>query len=401
MRGRRTVAIALAASTVWTLGRLLGSPTVHVVAVALGLLPIVAGILARRATPRVVARRMLSTDRAVPGERVTVDLELEGSGRRGIAFLLLEDRLPSALGGSARIVATGVPARGRGARRVSYTLEAPRRGRYAIGPLRLESADPFGFAPVQVDVDLRDELVVTPPVEELRDLTGSPFGQAGGAALARRLARGGGEFSLMRPYREGDDLRRIHWPSVARRGELMIRQDEASSRPRAVLHLDTRGRALGASGGAVFEQAVGAAASVGVALLRSGLALRRSTGLLAPEPTTEDALLDALAGVGEDGTDLFATLARLRASATADALLVVVTGSLAPEELAALTRTGSAFGPKLAILVPSRAGGDDAADAALHTLARAGWQVRAVPPGTSLRERWTIDAPTPRVGSSS
>jgi uncharacterized protein (DUF58 family) len=284
---------------------------------------------------------------------------------------------------------------------VSYTIDAPRRGRYTIGPLRVEAADPFGFAPVRVELDLRDDLVVTPPVEDLRDVAGSPFGQAGGAALARRLARGGGEFSLMRPYQEGDDLRRIHWPSVARRGELMIRQDEASSRPRALLHLDTRARALGTSGGAVFEQAVGAAASVGVALLRSGLSLRRSTGLLPPEPTTEDALLDALAGVGEDGTDLFATLVRLRASGSADALLVVVTGALAAEELAALARTGTAFGPRLAILVPPHAGRDDAADAALHTLARAGWQVRAVPPGTSLRERWTIDVPTRRVGSSS
>lgn len=400
MPGRRTVALAGTALAVWTLGRLLGSPTVHVVAVALALLPIVAGVLARRAAPRIAARRVLSTDRAVPGERITVDLELEGAGRRAIPFLLVEDRLPSALGGATRLVVTKIPARGRGARRVSYAIDAPRRGRYAIGPLRIEAADPFGFTPVRVDLDLRDELVVTPPVEDLLGVGGSPFGHAGGAALARRLARGGGEFSLMRPYREGDDLRRIHWPSVARRGELMIRQDEASSRPRAMLHLDTRARALGASGGEIFEQAVGAAASVGVALLRSGLSLRRSTGLLPPEPTTEDALLDVLAGVGEDGTDVFATLARLRASGTADALLVVVTGTLAPEELAALTRTGTAFGPRLAILVPPRAGADTT-DAALHTLARAGWQVRAVPPGTTLRERWTIDAPTQRVGSSS
>ena len=34
----------------------------------------------------------------------------------------------------------------------------------------------------------------------------------------------------MRGYQEGDDLRRIHWPSVARTGELMIRQDESSKR---------------------------------------------------------------------------------------------------------------------------------------------------------------------------
>ena len=39
---------------------------------------------------------------------------------------------------------------------------------------------------------------------------------------------------------EGDDLRRIHWPSVARTGELMIRQDESSRRASGLVFLDNR-----------------------------------------------------------------------------------------------------------------------------------------------------------------
>lgn len=401
MLERRTVALFVAATTVWVLARLLGSPTVHSVAVALFLLPIVAGVLARRAAPRVAVRRALSSDRVSPGERVTVRLELEGQGRRTTPFLLLEDRVPDALGGSARLVATGIPARRRGTRTVTYTIDPSKRGRYPIGPLRVEAADPFGLAPVRIEVGERDELVVTPPVEDLLEVAGSPFGATGGLALARRLARGGGEFSLMRPYQQGDDLRRIHWPSVARRGELMIRQDEASTRPRACVHLDTRGRAIGASGSAVFEHAVGAAASIGVALLRSGLSLRLSTGILPPGPSTEDAYLDALAGAAEDGTDLLVSLARLRATASADMIFVLVTGVPTAAELGALTRTGSAFGPRLAVMVPPRPGRDEDADAAMHTLARAGWQVLSAPPGTSLKELWTTDARTPRAGYSS
>lgn len=400
MLERRTVALFVAATAVWVLARLMGSPTVHSVAVALFLLPIVAGVLARRAAPRVAVRRTLSSDRVSPGERVNVRLDLEGQGRRTTPFLLLEDRMPDALGGSARVVATGIPARGRGVRSVTYTIDPSKRGRYAIGPLRVEAADPFGLAPVRIEVGERDELVVTPPIEDLLGVAGSPFGATGGLALARRLARGGGEFSLMRPYQQGDDLRRIHWPSVARRGELMIRQDEASTRPRACMHLDTRGRAIGASGSAVFEQAVGAAASIGVALLRSGLSLRLSTGILPPEPSAEDAYLDALAGASEDGTDLLVSLARLRATASADMIFVLVTGVPTATELAALTRTGSAFGPRLAVMVPPRPGRNDEADTALHTLARAGWQVLSAPPGSSLRELWTTDARMPRAGYS-
>ena len=49
----------------------------------------------------------------------------------------------------------------------------------------------------------------------------------------------------MRGYQEGDDLRRIHWPSVARTGELMIRQDEASRRAGGLIYLDSREALLG------------------------------------------------------------------------------------------------------------------------------------------------------------
>ena len=49
----------------------------------------------------------------------------------------------------------------------------------------------------------------------------------------------------MRQYQQGDDLRRIHWPSVARSGDLMIRQDESSRRSNALLFVDTRMGSIG------------------------------------------------------------------------------------------------------------------------------------------------------------
>ena len=58
----------------------------------------------------------------------------------------------------------------------------------------------------------------------------------------------------MRGYQEGDDLRRIHWPSVARTGELMIRQDESTRRSTAVLFVDTRDAAVGQTHTPSFEK---------------------------------------------------------------------------------------------------------------------------------------------------
>jgi uncharacterized protein (DUF58 family) len=44
-------------------------------------------------------------------------------------------------------------------------------------------------------------------------------------------ARGGEDFRGLRPYREGDSPRAIHWRSSARAGALVVREDESSRRP--------------------------------------------------------------------------------------------------------------------------------------------------------------------------
>ncbi|MFM7719332.1 MAG: DUF58 domain-containing protein [Actinomycetota bacterium] len=399
MPGRRTVVILLAGLGFWTLARLLGSPTVHAVAVALLLLPPTAALLARRVAPRVVASRRLAEPRAAAGQRVEVRVRLANRGQRVAPLLLVEDAAPEALGGATRLVVSGL---GPGdEREVGYVVTPTARGRYALGPLRIEVADPFGIAPVRLEFPDRDELVVTPPLEDLLGAPASPFGAASGLALSRRLFRGAGDFSLMREYREGDDLRRIHWPSVARRGELMIRQDESSSRARAVLYLDARAQVSGREGDPRFEHLVGVAASLGSFFPRAGFATRFATGILPPAPASDDAILDALAGVAADGAPLTSGLARLRGVATADTVLAFVAGLPDAADLAALARAGSLFGPKLAALVPPDDRPDPRADAAMRTLSRAGWRVLLVPPGASLRDRWIDQGTAQRAGSSS
>ena len=383
---RRGVALAATGVALWALGVLLGSRTASVVAAALVALPIIGWLDARRGAPRITVTRRLSEVRIAPGRRIEVELEVENRSARALPYVLLEEEAPAALGGAARLVVPGLDGGSR--RRVTYAVTPTSRGRHLIGPVRVEVADPFGLAQRRMTVDVRDEIVVTPPVEDL--LGEDPArGERSGLTSFGRLSPSGGEFSLMRPYVEGDDLRRIHWPSVARRGELMIRQDETSSRPRALLLLDARAQTAGPAGGEVFEHLVGAAASLGVMLLRSGSSVRFATGVLAPRGVTEDALLDALAGVGPDGAGFATTLARLRGLATADTSLVVAAGAPDAADTTALIRTGSMFGPKLAVLVP-RPG--VAGDGALHALARAGWRVLVVPPGTTIRERWNAIA---------
>ncbi len=397
MPSGRGVLVFAAGIALWAAARVAGSPALHMVAVGLVVLPFASALFARWSRQRLRVRRRLSDQRVAPGMRVVVELEIENEAPAPTSFLLLEDRVPPSLGRPARLVLAGIPARAR--QRASYTLTAQARGRYTLGPLVVDISDPFALTRMRMEFDQRDDLVVVPEVENLEAGSSSPFGQASGLSLARHLFRTGEEFYTMRPYQEGDDLRRIHWPSVARSGELMIRQDESSRRASAVLFLDTRESALGKVRTPAFERGVSAAASVGVLLARSGFSTTLATSQMAPMPVTEERLLETLAGIGHHTSRaLSAGLTRLRSVAAGDVTLVAVTAPPPPTELTSLIRSGVVFGPKIAILVypvdpetlpPERqAHLEGRATSARLSLSRSGWEVLIVSPSGRLRDVW-------------
>src|SRR6185436_1063415 len=204
------------------------------------------------------------------------------------------DRLPPSLGRSARLVISSIPGHER--QRVRYSLTPRQRGRYTLGPVTVDLTEPFALSKLLVEFDEREDLVVAPEVEQLVGGPNSPFGLTSGLALAKHLFRTGEEFYTMRAYVEGDDLRRIHWPSVARSGELMIRQDESTRRSTAVLFVDTRDTAVGQTHTPCFEKVISAAASLGILLMRYGFSVKLATTQMPPQRVAEESLLGALAG---------------------------------------------------------------------------------------------------------
>ncbi|MCA9698644.1 MAG: DUF58 domain-containing protein, partial [Myxococcales bacterium] len=108
-----------------------------------------------------------------------------------------------------------------------------------------------------------------------------------------------GEFFGLAEYREGQELRRIHWPATARLNKAVVQEFESRGEAEHVLWLGP-----GRSGEPQFEEAVEAVASQAVALLREG---RVATGLrygdeIVVEPDTgpahERRILEFLALVG-------------------------------------------------------------------------------------------------------
>ena len=397
----------------WIAARLMGSPDLHMVAVGVFILPLLAALFVQWNRLRLDVRRELSAGRVFPDTPVTVTLTVENHGPGTLPFLLLEDALPPALARPARVVVGGVPPRNDQV--VSYRIVPRDRGQYALGPTSMWITDPFGLARIRTESAAPGRLVVYPRVEGAPAAEMALRGTGRGDSKARELHRSAAEFYTMREYVLGDDLRRIHWPSVARTGQLMIRQDEATRRSAATLFLDNRAVTLGSAGSPGLERAVSIAASIGRSLAAAGFALHFASVEAPSEPVTEEGLLEILAAVGHSRQrDVANALASLKGRAVADSSLVVVSAPPLASEIEALARVGTRFGGKTAVLVypadrldlrPEVAAELEARmQAGRARLQQSRWVVCAVQLNERLGEAWSKTKKTARrapVASSS
>ena len=128
-------------------------------------------------------------------------------------------------------------------------------------------SDPFGLVELGRAFHTTVSLTVTPRTVPLPQI---PLGGAwtgSGDNRPRAFATGSAEDVTVREYRRGDELRRVHWRSSAKMGELMVRREEQPWQSRATLFLDNRLRAHRGQGiASSLEAAVSAAASIAVHL---------------------------------------------------------------------------------------------------------------------------------------
>ena len=127
-------------------------------------------------------------------------------------------------------------------------------------------------------------------------------------------------------------MRRVHWRSTARTGELMIRQDEARWRSRAAVVLDV---ATSAHDPDSFEVAVEAAASVMARLVRLQRRVELITGsgaLLGTGGGSRHDAIDRLATVDLDDDDRLPTVLENLGNRRGVDLVVAVLGRVSPEK---------------------------------------------------------------------
>ncbi len=117
------------------------------------------------------------------------------------------------------------------------------RGRFTLGPITLISSDPFGLFESRRELPHTSSLVVYPFTVDLPHFY-LPTGELpGGGAMRRRTHYVTTNVSGVRDYFPGDGFNRIHWPSTARTGRLIVKEFELDPTADVWLFLDLQGSA--------------------------------------------------------------------------------------------------------------------------------------------------------------
>ncbi|HEY2549769.1 MAG TPA: DUF58 domain-containing protein [Streptosporangiaceae bacterium] len=416
-RGTAFLAAGVAA---FLAGLILGDGALISIGAVLFALPLLSGLAAGRARYRLSCVRAISPPRVPAGQTTRVILRLQNVSRLPTGLMLAEDTVPYALGTRPRYVLDGVE-RG-GTRELSYPLRSDLRGKFTIGPLEVRIADAFGLIEVGRSFSSNSTLLVTPRVVRLGQAVVSGSWVGDGEGRTRTAASAGEDDVIPRAYRDGDELRRVHWRSTARYGELMVRREEQRWKNRAALLLDTRRGAHSGTGAASsFEFAVSAAASVGVHLAREGLDGRLITdsGAVVGTGQFEDALLETLSVIRMSASS---DLSRgIRELSGETGMAVVIAGRITAADARALAASRHGAGSAIAILLAvstwtdqqARPGGPAEAaaagppgvaagypeetQAAAAVLQDAGWRVISVDASTPLQVAWQR---LPRIGGA-
>jgi uncharacterized protein (DUF58 family) len=324
-RGRAVLVLGIA---VYVVAWIFGSKPLYPVASGLVLAVAVASAWVKLSSrPPRVSRHGAGRE-VLEGEDVRIDIEVRNASAVQPPTMVAVERVGT-------LPERTVELRGAQRRFVGgYELRGIRRGRYAFAPIRLTVEDPFALARACIEKGEPEALVVYPRLVELPALfsEGGAHAQDGRRLLLRRPT--GFELHSVREHAEGESLRAVHWPSTARRGQLMVKELEDAPRDEVVVLLDADAAAIG---GEAFEVAVRAAGSI----LRTHVRRGRRCALVvnsAGRPTQQVAseadwqrALEVLAAVEADGPTPVHALLQSEAGIAARSLeLAVVTARVDP-----------------------------------------------------------------------
>jgi uncharacterized protein (DUF58 family) len=217
---------------------------VYAMYVLLGIL-LLSRFFTRTWTDKLTARRTCAGEVFEIGEGTEVTVEIENTGNLAIPWLIIEDSLPYAamaerpyrlqVEGGRLDLTSLAPGESTS---LNYNVTFLLRGYYQLGPVLLETGDVFGLhRRFRVATEPHFALVL-PKVLPLQGFNLASRRPLGEIRVVHRLFEDPTRIAGVRPWQQGDPLRRIHWRATARTGEIHSRLYEHSRVAGATFLLD-------------------------------------------------------------------------------------------------------------------------------------------------------------------
>ncbi len=239
-----------------------------------------------------------------------------------------------------------------------------RRGRFTLGPVTATTGDPLGLFRRELALAPQHQLLVLPPVLPISGFELYRGAMPGRGRGSQRSLQTTTNVVTVRNYVPGDTLARIHWPSTARLGQIMVKEFDLDPTIDVVILLDLdQDIQAGEGDSSTEEYGVTIAATLASYLLRQqelavGLAVNGATEVALPLDRGErqlDRVLEMLAVAHpQQGVPLSQGLAQEEARLARNTVLLIITPSSDldwPQTLHHLRRRG--VRPVVVLLDPS------------------------------------------------
>lgn len=346
---RSGVAILIVAIGCFIAGRVFGTLELYLLGAIAAVCLLLAMLFTSTTKLSIAISRTATPVRLRVGTPARVDLRLGNQAKRSTPVLRLRDEVEGTRAATLMLAPIAPAADAT----VAYRLPTRRRGHLAIGPLDFTFEDPLGLTRSVVRASRAITLTVHTELIEL-DALHAVAGRDPTADQQKRrtLAAGGDEFFALRPYVNGDELRRVHWRASARTGELVVKQEERPRTGRVTILLDRQRLAYTDEG---FERAVSGALSTLHAAWKSDDALRFATSGTSRYADIRsrgelDAIDEQLALINTaDSASLITSIDEL-GKIGHGGTLVVITGSASPDLNRAIDNARRSFGTILTVV---------------------------------------------------
>ena len=272
-------------------GALVGVPALTSIGVVLGALALVREAWSRRGLRGIHYQRVLATTRCVQGDEVGVSVSIWNRSLLPVGRITTDDQASREIRFRERMSGDAVPE-GRSVLSNVWTLLpferverrfhllADRRGRLALGPVSLGTADLFSGIAAWGDIQMPGELIVAPRSLPVHQAAARPRWTPE-ARPAAGFPEDPAQVAGVRAYQPGDPPRRIHWKATARTGTPTSKHYEASRQREVMLVVDIQTEPGHLPSGRHDPELVEALCVTAASLVRDGLGAGIRCGLAA------------------------------------------------------------------------------------------------------------------------